>query len=247
MKRPLQRHITCSEAVRSRSRVAWVAGYRFEDVAGIYSQPIETGDPLLDNVYTRGEKRLDMVEPVSGTTKAQRRYLQYGAPTAVCPSTASEPGPRQAGLCPALSTAPARSRSRFKADADNRPEAPIVPPGQEASDEIDILVELFYTAPQLSLLAAFLAILAKQCLSSYLQHPGRSSIERPARQHKLDTLEKSRFDLFLKAPTVMLLVAFLLLICGLCWRIWLLHPFILCTFVPLAVFEFRLASEFLSL
>ena len=54
----------------------------------------------------------------------------------------------------------------------------------------------------------------------------------------LDMLEKWRFNLFLKTPTVMLLAAFSLLIGGLFQRIWLLGPSVLHIFVPLAVFEF---------
>ena len=91
--------------------------------------------------------------------------------------------------------------------------------------EIGTLVAIFYTSSLIFLLAALLAALAKLCLSNYLQHKGETWIERRADcQRKLDALEKWRFDLFLKSPTVVFLIGALLLFCGFYRQLWDIHP-----------------------
>jgi len=118
----------------------------------------------------------------------------------------------------------------------NLGETLIVPPVQEALNEIDIAVELFYASTMLCIFAALFAMLAKQCLSNYSRHKGGSLIERCRdRQRKFDALEKWRFDLFVKSPMVMLLVALPLLICGVCHRMWYLYSPIPYVLIPLAV------------
>jgi len=70
-----------------------------------------------------------------------------------------------------------------------------------------------------------IAILVKQCLANYLLHKGGSLTERCRdRQRKFDTFEEWRFDLLLRTPMVMLLIALSLLICGVCRRMYLYLP-----------------------
>ena len=145
-----------------------------------------------------------------------------------------------------------RLQSGFGPDPDSRTEAlrlleailtnlnparaPVAPPVQEAPNQIDPAFALFYIGSFLCLLAAFLALSAKRCLSSYLQPKGGPLIERCMnRQRKFNVLKKWRFDLFLKSPMVTTLIALPLLICGLCQRTCHLDSSVLYILVLLAV------------
>lgn len=119
----------------------------------------------------------------------------------------------------------------------NPGETPIIPPAQEApADRTDTVVTLFCASSMLCLFAALSVLLAKQCLRNYSPHAGGSLVERCAnRQRKFDGLEKWRFDLVLKSPVVMLLIALALLACGACQRALYFYPSVPYLFVPLTV------------
>lgn len=153
--------------------------------------------------------------------------------------------PCQALLYSAIGAKLALSHARFKPNPDdqatglfapNPGDTTVVPPTQEVPNRIDITVALFYTSSLLCVFAALFAMLVKRCLSNYLRHEGGSLIERcKDRQRKFDALEKWRFDLFVKSPMVMLLVALPLLIFGLFQRMWYLYPSVSYALIPLAV------------
>jgi len=74
-----------------------------------------------------------------------------------------------------------------------------------------------YASLLISLLAAFVAMLGKQWINRYLRGSGGSVIERcEDRQRKCDGLEKSPLHFLVECLPVMLQVALLLLVCGLC-------------------------------
>jgi len=129
----------------------------------------------------------------------------------------------------------------------NPVEPPTVPPVQEGPNETDITLALFYAGSLLCFLAALLATWAKWYLSSYLLHKGESLIERcQDRQRKFDALKKWRFDLCLKSPMVMVLIALPLLICGLCQRMCFLDPSVLYILILLAVPGVVIGSPFVT-
>ena len=73
----------------------------------------------------------------------------------------------------------------------------------------------------ISLLAAFIAMLGKQCLNRYSRHAGGSMVERCGdRQRKCDGLEKWPLHRFIDGLSVMLQLSLLLLACGLCQHMW---------------------------
>jgi len=73
----------------------------------------------------------------------------------------------------------------------------------------------------MSLLAAFVAMLGKQCLNRYLRHIGGSILERCGdRQRKFDGLKKWSFHLFIESLSIVLQIALLLLTCGLSHYAW---------------------------
>lgn len=73
-----------------------------------------------------------------------------------------------------------------------------------------------YASLLISLLAAFVAVLGKQWLNTYLWHAGEPTIERfGGRQRKRDGLKKWPFHLFIGGLPTMLQIALLLLVCGL--------------------------------
>ena len=97
---------------------------------------------------------------------------------------------------------------------------------------------LLLTASSLSLVTVILVHLVRRFLAYHLVHEGESWAERSAdRQRKLDALGKRRYDLFLKSPTVMLLIATPIFICGVYLWFWYRHaafPYILVIFsVPI--------------
>jgi len=127
----------------------------------------------------------------------------------------------------------------------NPVEPPIVPPVQEGPNETDTALALFCTGYLLCFLAALFATWAKRYLSNYLRHKGGSLIERcQDRQCKFDALKKWRFDLFLKVPMALVLIALPLLICGLCQRICVLDSSALYILILLAVPGVAIGSTF---
>ena len=101
-------------------------------------------------------------------------------------------------------------------------ENPVAPPPWSGPPpEIVTSTNLLYASLLMSLLAAFVAMLGKQWLNRYLQHTGRSMIERCGnRQRKCDGLEKWPFRLFIDSLPIMLQIALLLLACGLSRYTW---------------------------
>ena len=96
--------------------------------------------------------------------------------------------------------------------------SPTVPSAQQGpTSEIVTVTSLLYASLSISLLAAFIAMLAKQWLNRYMRHTGGSMIERCGdRQRKCVGLEKWPFRFFVESLPVMLQIALLLLACGLC-------------------------------
>ena len=92
-----------------------------------------------------------------------------------------------------------------------------------------------YASLLISLLAAFVAMLAKQWLNRYIRNAGRSMSERCGdRQRKLDGLEKWPFHLFVESLPVMLQLSLLLLACGLCRHMWSINTFVAYTLITFA-------------
>ena len=101
---------------------------------------------------------------------------------------------------------------------------------------IDIAVAFFTASFLYCVFAALFAMSAKRRLANYSLHKGESLIERCRdRQRKFDALNRRQFDLFLRVPVTVLLIAFLLLLCGLCQRIRCLNPSIPYILIPLAM------------
>ena len=141
--------------------------------------------------------------------------------------------PRQALLYFTIGAKLALWRAGSKPNLDDQ--SAVVSPAQEAPNGIDIAFALFFASSLHCIFAAIFAILLKQCLANYLVHKGESLIERCRdRQRKFDALEEWRFDLFLKIPRVLLLIALPLLICGLC-------QLILCLDLPAPYVPFPLS------
>jgi hypothetical protein len=86
----------------------------------------------------------------------------------------------------------------------------------------------------ISILAAFVAMLAKQWLNRYLRNSGGSTIERCGdRQRKCDGLEKWPLHFFVESLPVMLQAALLLLACGLCQHMWSINTPVASTLISL--------------
>jgi len=117
-------------------------------------------------------------------------------------------------------------------------ESPVVPPAQEpAPSEIVTVTCLMYASLLISLLAAFVAMLGKQWLNRYLRNAGGSVIERCGdRQRKCDGLEKWPLYLFVESLPLMLQVALLLLVCGLCRYMWSINTSVAYTLTALTGF-----------
>ena len=87
--------------------------------------------------------------------------------------------------------------------------------------EIITVQSLLYASLATSLLAAFLAMLAKQWVNRYLRNHGGSAADKSRdRQRKLDGLEKWHFHLAIESLPVMLQLALLLLGCALSRYLW---------------------------
>ena len=116
-------------------------------------------------------------------------------------------------------------------------ETPTVPPIQEdPPSEIVTVTGLMYASLLISLLAAFIAMLGKQWLNRYLRNAGGSMIERCGdRQRKCDGLKKWPFHLFVESLPVMLQVALLLLVCGLCRHMALINSSVASVLISLTV------------
>ena len=119
-------------------------------------------------------------------------------------------------------------------------ETPTVPPIQQnPTGEMVTVTGLMYASLVMSLLAAFIAMLGKQWLNRYLRNQGGSMIERCGdRQRKCDGLKKWPFHLFVESLPVMLQIALLLLVCGLCRHMWSINTTVagvLITFTALGV------------
>ena len=84
----------------------------------------------------------------------------------------------------------------------------------------------------ISLLAAFVAMLGKQCLNQYLRNSGGSMIDRCGDRQR----QKWPLNLFVESLPVMLQVALLLLACGLCRHMWSINTSVACTFIALTGF-----------
>ena len=92
-----------------------------------------------------------------------------------------------------------------------------------------------YASLIISLLAAFVAMLGKQWLNRYLRNSGGSMIERCGdRQLKCDGLKKWPLHFCIESLPVMLQVALLLLVCGLCKHMWSINPTVAYTLIILA-------------
>jgi len=79
----------------------------------------------------------------------------------------------------------------------------------------------FDAALILSVHSALLAMLGKQWLGRYLQHVGRSMIERCRdRQRKLNALKRWPVHPFIEAPLVLLQISVTLFSCGFCGQMW---------------------------
>ena len=91
-------------------------------------------------------------------------------------------------------------------------EAPVVPPIQDAPPSgIYAAVVLFDASFLVSLFAATFSKLLQPCLNRYLVYGNGSVFERQA------DLKSWRFDLFVKALRIMVLIPLPLLLCGL-WK-----------------------------
>jgi hypothetical protein len=101
-------------------------------------------------------------------------------------------------------------------------EDPATPPVWNGPpSEIVTTSNLLYASLATSLLAAFVAMLAKRWVSRYLRHSGGSRIERCGdRQRKFDGLQKWPFQLVIESLSIMLQIAILLLMCGLSRYVW---------------------------
>ena len=101
-------------------------------------------------------------------------------------------------------------------------ETPTVPPAQEdPPSEIVTATCLMYASFLISLLAAFVAMLAKQWINRYLRTSRGSMIERCRdRQRKFDGIEKWSLHLFVTNLLSTLQVSLLLLVYGLCQYMW---------------------------
>ena len=94
-----------------------------------------------------------------------------------------------------------------------------------------------YASLLISLLAAFVAMLGKQWLNRYLRNSGGSMIDRCGdRQRKCDGLKKWPFHLFIESLPVMLQIALLLLVCGLCRHMASINDTVAGVLIALAVF-----------
>ena len=116
-------------------------------------------------------------------------------------------------------------------------EIPTVPPTQQnPAGEIVTITGLMYASLVISLLAAFIAMLGKQWLNRYLRNEGGSMIERCGdRQRKCDGLKKWPFHLFVESLPVMLQIALLLLVCGLCRHMWSINTTVAGVLITLTV------------
>jgi hypothetical protein len=93
------------------------------------------------------------------------------------------------------------------------------PPGEV------VTTGLMYASLLISLLAAFVAMLGKQWLGSYLRNEGGSVVERCGdRQRKFDGLQKWPLHPFIESLPLMLQISLFLLACGLCRNMWSINP-----------------------
>jgi len=108
------------------------------------------------------------------------------------------------------------------------------PPNDPPPNELVIATTLLYASLIISMLAAFVAMLGKQWLNRYLWHNGGSMVERRAdRQLKCDGLKKWCFRFFIRSPRLLLILALLLLACGLCEFMKLINTTVAYTFIIL--------------
>ena len=94
-----------------------------------------------------------------------------------------------------------------------------------------------YASLLISLLSAFIAMLAKQWINRYLRNPGASIIDRcEDRQRKFDGLGKWSPHLFATNLLVILQISLLLLVCGLCRYTWSINHSVASTIICFIVF-----------
>ena len=94
--------------------------------------------------------------------------------------------------------------------------APFITLSQSFPTETMVAAIFMYASLLVSVVVAFIAVLAKQWLNQYLQHADRPVTERCAdRQLKYDALEKWAFRSIIDSLPVTLQVSLLLFVCGL--------------------------------
>ena len=216
-----------------------------QDALRAFLQPIKSDDPRLDfyTVYKREatEYDTDYVKKYDEDLNTTLIFVRSLSP--VCPdrdSLSNSLSP-QAGLFSAVSSAFVIDvQSKLEPDPNeqsaallrailltlNRSALPAetatVPPAQEdPPGEIVTAASLMYASLSISLLAAFVAVLAKQWLNRSLRNTGGSMVERCGdRQRKCEGIEKWPLHLCVESLPVMLQISLLLLACGLCRHMW---------------------------
>ena len=230
--------------------------YSIEDALREFLQPIKTNDPRIDfyTVYKREATEYDTDyvkkydEDLNTTLIFVRRLVL------IRPDTSPNSLSLQAGLFSAVSSAFVIDiQSKLQPDPNEQsaallrailltlnrsalpPEAATIPSTHEdPPSEIVAASSLMYASLSISLLAAFVAMLAKQWLNRYLRNEGGSTVERCGdRQRKCDGLEKWPLHLFVESLPVMLQISLLLLACGLCRHMWSINTFV--TYILIAL------------
>ena len=117
-------------------------------------------------------------------------------------------------------------------------ETPTVPPVQEdPPSEIVTATCLMYVSLLISLLGAFVSMLAKQWINQYLRNSGGSMIERCRdRQRKFDGIEKWSLHLFVTNLLATLQLSLLFLACGLSKYMWSINTSVAIIIVTFAIF-----------
>ena len=241
--------------------LTWKGTDSIQDALRAFLQPIKSDDPRLDfyTVYKREATEYDTdyvkkydedlnttlifvrtLSPVRPDPLSNVLSPQAGLFSAVCSAfvidvqSKLEPDPNEQSAVLLRAILLTLNPSALPAETATVPPAQEDPPGETVT-----AASLMYASLSISLLAAFIAMLAKQWLNRYLRNKGGSMVERCGdRQRKCEGLEKWPLHLFVESLPVMLQISLLLLACGLCRHMWSIDTTVTCVLIALTASGF---------